>query len=89
MKPATKKILIGLGVAAAAFVGWKALGSPKPSPYEGFLVKGSANEIYFVEKGKLRYVPTIEVLNALKAQGALSQTLDDMTLNSIPMGESL
>lgn len=78
-----QKILIAAGVAAGGFTLYKKL---KPSPFEGMLVKGTGNDIYLVQNNRRRYVPTIEILNALKAQGAPSLTISDQELLAIPNG---
>lgn len=61
MKPVTKKILIGVGVAAAALLSWKVFGK-KPSPYEGTLIfdqlKQMAIPYVVVDDATLNSIPS-------------------------------
>lgn len=58
------------------------------SPYEGKMVKGSGKEVYFVQSGQKRYIPSMDILNQAKKDGIALVTISDGELQGLPTGQS-
>lgn len=59
--------------------------APRPHLAEGTLVKGSGDHIFYVEHGRLRWVPSPDVLERHRILWRLT-VLDDATLWRLPIG---